>query len=124
VTISSGNLFADIPDRLPEEQFLPLLAAADVRVERIVSRGHASPQGYWYDQPQGEWVVVLAGTAGVQFEGETAARTLRRGDYLYIPGHVRHRVAWTDANEPTVWLAVHHGAAAAGELVGSHPAKP
>lgn len=124
MTVSSGNLFDDIPDRLPEEQFVPLLTTADVRVERIVSRGHASPEGSWYDQPQPEWVAVLAGSAGLQFEGETAARILRRGDYLHIPAHVRHRVAWTDADEPTVWLAVHHRPAAAGEPVGSHSPKP
>jgi cupin 2 domain-containing protein len=124
VTISSGNLFADIPDRLLDELFLPLLATAEIRIERIVSRGHASPPQFWYDQPHAEWVAVLAGSAAIQFDGEPAARTLQRGDYLNIPAHVRHRVAWTDTDEPTVWLAVHHGPAAAAEVVGSHPAKP
>jgi cupin 2 domain-containing protein len=109
MAIESGNLLADIPVTLPAEQFTPLLTAPNVRIERIVSRGHASPQGFWYDQPQAEWVIVLAGAAEVQFEGEPSARRLKRGDYLHIPAHARHRVQWTDANEPTVWLAVHFG---------------
>jgi cupin 2 domain-containing protein len=106
--IESGNLFADIPARLPAEQFTPLLTTPHVRVERIVSRGHASPPGFWYDQPQAEWVIVLAGSAAIAFEGEASPRTLKRGDYLHIPAHARHRVTWTDSAEPTVWLAVHH----------------
>jgi cupin 2 domain-containing protein len=106
--IAGGNLFADIPGALPAELITPLLDAPQVRIERIVSRAHASPPGFWYDQPQAEWVVVLSGSAGLQLEGEATPRTLRRGDYLAIPAHARHRVAWTDANEPTVWLAVHH----------------
>ena len=106
--IASGNLFADIPDTLPAEQTTPLVTTPNVRIERIVSRGQASPPGFWYDQPQAEWVIVLSGSAGVAFEGEAIPRRLHRGDHLLIPAHARHRVAWTDAFEPTVWLAVHH----------------
>jgi len=106
--IESGNLFAGIPERLPQEQITALLTAPHVRVERIVSRGHASPDEFWYDQEQAEWVIVLAGAAGLAFEGEPEPRTLRRGDHLHIPAHVRHRIAWTDASEPTIWLAVHY----------------
>jgi len=107
--IASGNLFADIPDTLPSELLTPLVATPDLRIERIVSRGHASPPGFWYDQPRAEWVIVLAGSAGIAFEGEASPRRLTRGDHLHIPAHTRHRVAWTDANEPTIWLAVHYG---------------
>jgi cupin 2 domain-containing protein len=106
--IDSGNLFEGIPASLPAEQFDALLTTPHVRIERIVSRGHASPQDFWYDQDQPEWVVVLAGSAAIRFEGEAAARTLKRGDYLHIPARARHRVEWTDAGEPTIWLAVHH----------------
>ena len=102
--IESGNLFAGIPEMLAAEQ----LTAPNVRIERIVSRGHASPPDFWYDQPQAEWVIVLAGSAAIAFDGEASPRTLRRGDHLHIPAHARHRVVWTDANEPTVWLAVHY----------------
>jgi cupin 2 domain-containing protein len=102
------NVFDAIPASGLAEQLTPILDAPHVRVERIVSRGHASPDGFWYDQDEAEWVVVLQGSAGLQFEGETEPRTLQRGDHVAIPAHRRHRVAWTDAHEPTIWLAVHH----------------
>ncbi len=106
--IESGNLFAGVPDNPGAEQVTALLAAPTVRVERIVSRGHTSPPGFWYDQDEIEWVIVMAGAAAILFDGETEPRRLARGDYLYIPAHTRHRVTWTDASEPTVWLAVYH----------------
>jgi cupin 2 domain-containing protein len=105
--IESGNLFADVPQQLPNERVDALLTSPHVRVERIVSRGHASAPGFWYDQHDSEWVIVLAGSAAVRFEGEPEPRTLRRGDYLHIPAHTRHRVEWTAPQEPTIWLAVH-----------------
>ena len=105
--IEGGNLFVGIPDTLPAEQITPLLTSPNVRIERIVSRGHQSPAGFWYEEEKAEWVMVVAGSAGVLFEGEAAPRALRRGDYIHIPAHARHRVEWTDATEPTVWLAVH-----------------
>ncbi len=77
------------------------------RIERIVSSGQASPAGYWCDQEQTEWVILLSGSAGLLFEGEDAPRILRPGDYVEIPARLRHRIKWTDATEPTVWLAVH-----------------
>ncbi len=85
-----------------------LAADATMRIERIVSHGQASPPGFWYDQDGNEWVLVVSGSAGLMIEGEKEARTFRRGDHVLIPAHVRHRVEWTDANEPTVWLAVHY----------------
>jgi cupin 2 domain-containing protein len=106
--IEGGNLFADVPENLPVEHIAPLLTAPNVRIERIVSRGHSSPSGFWYDQSQPEWVMVVSGSAGVRFDGEAAPRTLKRGDHLHIPAHARHRVEWTDAGEPTIWLAVHY----------------
>lgn len=106
--IESGNLFGDVPARLPTELVTPLLVTAKVRIECIVSRGHASPPDFWHDQAQPEWVAVLSGSAGLLFEGEDAPRALKRGDFLQIPAHARHRVAWTDDQEPTIWLAVHY----------------
>jgi cupin 2 domain-containing protein len=102
------NLFAGIPPDLPQEQIDQLVAAPNVRIERIVSRAQASPDGFWYDQDWHEWVTVLQGSAGVLFEEDAAPRTLRAGDHLLIPAHARHRVAWTDANRDTIWLAVHY----------------
>jgi cupin 2 domain-containing protein len=107
MSILAGNLFTDVPAELAAEETTPLLAAPNVRIERIVSRGHASPPDFWYDQTEAEWVLVLAGSAAVLFEGEGEPRLLKHGDYLHIPAHARHRVVWTDLNEPTIWLAVH-----------------
>src|SRR5262245_10857448 len=109
MAIDSGNVFAGIPDALPQEQIDALLATPHARIERIVSRGHSSPPGFWYEQDKPEWVIVVAGSAAVLFEGEAVPRTLRRGDYLHIPARARHRVEWTDKDEPTIWIAVHHG---------------
>jgi cupin 2 domain-containing protein len=100
------NLFEAVPVRLPAELAETICRGEGVRIERIVSRGHASPAGFWYDQDEHEFVVLLAGRAGLQFEGEPAVRLLHPGDYLHIPPHVRHRVAWTDGSEDTLWLAV------------------
>lgn len=79
-----------------------------VRIERILSRGHRSPEGFWYNQEQNEWVLLLKGRAGLSFEGQSGAVELAPGDYLNIPAHVRHRVAWTAEDEETIWLAVHY----------------
>ena len=101
------NLFDAIPAHLDDEMFETLVTGEAMRVERIVSRGHTSPSQGWYDQPHHEWVLVLKGKGVVAFEnGEPV--TLAAGDYLTIPAHCRHRVAWTDPNEETVWLAVHY----------------
>lgn len=103
-----GNLFADIPERATEEIVEVMASAEGVRVERIVSQGHASPEGFWYDQDEHEWVVLLKGAARLRFESEADAVELRPGDYVHIPAHRRHRVEWTSPDEATVWLAVHH----------------
>jgi cupin 2 domain-containing protein len=105
---ATSNLFADIPARLASEQITTLLASPALRIERIVSRGQASPPGFWYDQAQSEWVIVIAGCADVTFEGEATATRMQAGDYLHIPAHRRHRVEWTDPAQATIWLAVHH----------------
>ena len=107
MTGEGGNLFAAPPHGLAAEQTIALFADANVRIERIVSTGQASPPGFWFDQDWAEWVLVLAGSARLVIEGETQARTMHPGDYLLIPAHCRHRVDWTDPERPTVWLAVH-----------------
>jgi cupin 2 domain-containing protein len=110
MTIEVRNIFA-LPPAAPYEQLTALLTATNLRLERIVSHAHASPEGFWYDQEWAEWVIVLQGSAGLLFEGESAPpRVLSPGDYIDIPAHARHRVAWTDATEPTVWLALHYRA--------------
>jgi cupin 2 domain-containing protein len=102
----TANLFHDLPGRLPEELLTTLLDADGVRVERIVSHGHASPPDFWYEQDWAEWVVVLCGAAWLRFEN--GVMELGPGDFVNIPARRKHRVEWTTPDEPTVWLAVHY----------------
>ena len=108
MAMEQGNLFAKIPAAAPEELCENLLEAPGLRLERIVSKGHASPPGFWYDQDWDEWVVVLRGEARLQFADNGATVTMRPGDFVNIPAHRKHRVAWTDPAAETVWLAAHH----------------
>lgn len=78
-----------------------------MRIERIISHGHASPEGFWYDQPLNEWVILLKGVARLQFEDGMVE--MKPGDYVNIPAHKNHRVDWTTPEELTIWLAVHYG---------------
>ena len=98
------NIFAALPEKLRHEHFLSLFETQAVRIERIVSRSHSSPAGFWYDQPHHEWIMLVRGHATLEFaDGELVE--LKEGDYLAIPPHVKHRVQQT-ASE-TIWLAVH-----------------
>ena len=103
-----ASLFTDIPEALPAELFETVVCSNTAKIERIVSRGHASPAGFWYDQPDNEFVLVIQGSAGIRFENDENVVTLKAGDYLNIGAHVRHRVEWTDAACDTIWLAVHY----------------
>ncbi len=105
--IAAGNLLAPLADATAAEQVHMLLAAGGARIERIVSAGQASPAGFWYDQEDTEYVLLLAGTARLRIDGEDSARALRPGDYLVLPAHCRHRVEATSRDPPAVWLAVH-----------------
>lgn len=105
----SGNLYAGLPaEARADELLVDLLSRPDVRIERIVSTGQASPEGFWYDQEWAEWVVLLSGAAEVRFADEPAPRRLVAGDWLHIEAHRRHRVEWTDPAQASVWLAVHY----------------
>ena len=98
------SIFADSAGTTGAEQFLTLFENPGVRIERIVSHSHSSPAGFWYDQAEDEWVIVLRGTAALEFTDSQIVE-MSEGDYVMIPRSVRHRVARTSAN--TVWLAVH-----------------
>ena len=100
------NFFDNIPAHAPDEIFETILQTENVRIERIVSTGQNSPDDFWYDQDENEWILILQGRAALRFEGEGEDRVLDVGDCLDIAAHVRHRVVWTSADEPTVWLAV------------------
>lgn len=103
------NLFESIPSNLKEEFFEQILTGNSFRMERIISNGHSSQEGQWYDQAQHEWVILLCGSAQLQMESGPQMKVvdLCPGDYLMIPKHCRHRVSWTEKNVQTVWLAIH-----------------
>lgn len=102
-----GNLFESIPGELSEELFSELVCAGNVRIERIVSKGHASPATGWYDQADNEWVVVLKGEARLTFEDGSEVH-LTAGSYITIAAHTKHKVVWTTPDMETIWLAVHY----------------
>jgi len=104
----TGNLLTELPDSPSTgEQFLPLWQRPGLRVERIVSHGHTTPEGQWYDQDADEWVLVVRGAARLRIEGRDDLVELREGDWLLLPAHCRHRVEWTMPEGPTIWLAIH-----------------
>ena len=101
------NLFEHIPARLPDELMETLHHREGVRIERIVSRGHSTPEGQWYDQSWDEWVILLSGRAVLEFDQGRAPVSLQPGDYVMLPAGLRHRVAFTEPEVDSVWLAVH-----------------
>ncbi|QDV40292.1 Cupin domain protein [Stieleria neptunia] len=103
------NLFTDLPASTAKEYVDVLASSSNVRIERIVSTGQSSADGFWYDQDEHEWVAVLAGEARLSFDDDPEPLTLKPGDHLLIPAHRKHRVEWTSDQEPTVWLAVFFG---------------
>ena len=107
--MTTDNLLSEIPADLPDELVNTIIESDSFRIERIVSQGHASPEGFWYDQDDNEWVVVLKGEAKLLFEGDEQSIHMMPGDHINIPFHKRHRVEWTIPDEPTIWLAVHYG---------------
>jgi cupin 2 domain-containing protein len=100
------NLFSQLPESFSDEFFQELVGTERVRIERIVSHGHASPPGFWYDQELNEWVLVLKGSAGLMCGDDKEILILRPGDAVNIRAHEKHRVEWTDLDGPTIWLAV------------------
>ena len=105
---TDGNLLDRLPDaRMDQEIFEPLISLPGARIERIVSTGQVTPTDEWYDQDDDEWVALLAGAARLQIDGEDTERELTAGDWVFLPARCRHRVTWTQASPPTVWLAIH-----------------
>ena len=111
MSVPAGQLLHPLADAAAGEQTTPLLDLATprswLRIERIVSAGQASPEGFWYDQDHGEFVLLLAGSAALRIERERRARELVPGDYVFLPPHCRHRVERSSADPPAVWLALH-----------------
>lgn len=110
---TSVNLLRELPDGPAGEIVERLAGSRTVRIERIVSHGQASPEDFWYDQDEAEFVLVLAGAARLEFaNGEVLA--LGPGDFVDIAPHRRHRVEWTDPDRRTVWLVVFYMACHSG----------
>jgi len=105
--MTANNLFENIPEPLQQECFDILVQSEHVTIERIVSKGHASPESGWYEQSRHEWVIVLQGAATILYENGDQTH-LQAGDHLNIPALCKHRVLWTDPDCNTVWLAVHY----------------
>lgn len=99
------NFFDNIPDDLQDEMIEVLINSDIIRVERIISYNQSSPENFWYDQNENEFVIVLQGSGNLRFEDGTEI-TLNKYDYLIIPAHKKHRVEKTSANEKTIWLAI------------------
>jgi len=102
------SLLKEVPRDLPDELIEVLACSESIRIERIISRGHRSPDGAWYDQEANEFVLLVRGRAGLSIEGEDDTVVLEEGDYVTLRAHVRHRVEWTDSERETIWLAVHY----------------
>jgi len=105
--MKKSNIFDLIPSTLKEELFEEIVSKNGVKIERIVSFGHTTPQNEWYDQRNNEWVVLLQGEAIISFLNEDDV-SLKAGDYINIPAHKKHRVSWTKPDEESVWLAVYY----------------
>ena len=105
--METGNIYNLIPDDLRNEVFEILAQNASVKIERIISKGHTSPETGWYDQDNAEWVIVLTGPARIAFENDAIVE-LKRGDYVNIPAHKKHKVISTSSDPETIWLAVHY----------------
>ncbi len=103
-----SNLLENIPAQLPEELIEVLASSENVRIERIISRGHTSPKDFWYDQDQNEFVLLLKGKAELEFSDPSKTIMLDEGDLLIIPAHQRHRVSWTRPEIETIWLVVNY----------------
>ena len=99
------NIFADIPKQLGEEFSEEILSSPNLRIERIVSEGQSSPEDFWYEQEENEWVIVLQGEAELEYE-DGKKEFLKAGDYCNIPRGCKHRVSWTSNDEQTIWLAL------------------
>ena len=102
------NLLEDLPEDHSIEHFAEVcqLGNGAVRIERIVSHGQASPEGFWYDQDEDEWIIILQGRARLRLAEPESLVDLRPGDSLQLPAHCRHRIEWTTPDGPTIWLAV------------------
>ena len=100
-----SNIYSDVPSSITDEIFNDIITTENVRIERIISHGHSSPEQGWYDQDENEWVMVLEGQGVIEFEDGRVV-TLSKGDYINIAAREKHKVVGTDRDVVTIWLAV------------------
>ncbi len=98
------NLLTGVTTSIPNEIFETIISTPNIKIERIISKGHKSEPNFWYDQDQFEWILIVKGEARLQFEDKLICLT--PGDYLNIAAHQKHRIDWTTPEEETIWLAV------------------
>ncbi|WP_337865277.1 cupin domain-containing protein [Ignavibacterium sp.] len=99
------NFLSNIPTNISQEIIETIISSEHIRIERIISMGHSSPENFWYDQLENEWVLLLEGKAMIKFDDESVI-TLHKGDYILIPAHQKHRVEWSDPEHRTIWLTI------------------
>ncbi len=102
------NIFNNIPEKLSDELIEVLSENENIRIERIISKGHKSPRDHWYDQEKNEFVFLVSGEAILQFKEGGREVKMKAGDYLIIPAHEKHRVDKTSSDEDTVWLTARY----------------
>ncbi len=75
-----NNILKNIPKNLPDELVDILAEGKKFRLERVVSKGHTSPKGFWYDQVENEFILLLKGEAEVLFKDDAKPIRLSEGD--------------------------------------------
>ncbi|HDS16574.1 MAG TPA: cupin domain-containing protein [Proteobacteria bacterium] len=103
-----SSLLTNIPHYLPQEVFETICRGDNLRIERILSWGQASPEGFWFDQDDNEFVVLIQGRALLRIEGRKEPLRLEPGDYINLAAHVKHRVEWTEPDAVTIWLVIYY----------------
>lgn len=101
------NFFEDIPDSETSEviEGIAEFGPGKVRIERIISGGHPSEKGFWYEQQEDEWVMLIRGEARLLIEGQESALEMKEGDHINLPAKLKHRV--DSVSQDALWLAVH-----------------
>ncbi len=101
------NILTAVPAQLPDEVFESIFQRENIQIERILSKGHSTASGQWYDQAWDEWILLIQGQATLLYQQNQQRIDLTAGDYLLIPAHTVHRVEWTAPDITTIWLAIH-----------------
>jgi cupin 2 domain-containing protein len=59
----------------------------------------------WCELGVGKWLILLRGSAAIDFHGDIGLRQMYVGDYVFVPPHQKHRITAT-SKLPTFWLVV------------------